>query len=100
MFTKIMRPVVAWLKQLGCRMIMYIDNNLLRAASREEARLQADLATKILEAFGFVINHSILTLEPCQEIQFLGFTINSTKMSVSIPPGKMEEMQAYARRLA
>ena len=29
-FTKISRSVAAWLRQLGCRMINYIDNNLLR----------------------------------------------------------------------
>ena len=97
---KIMQPVIAWLRQLGCRIIMYIDDNLLMATSKEEARLEADLATKILEALGFVINYPKSTMEPCQIIEFLGFTINSTKMTISIPEGKMKEIQVYAIHLA
>ena len=89
MFTKTMQ---GGLRQLGCRMITYINNNLLRATLKEEARLQVDLAIKVLEALEFVISHLKLTLEPCQEIQFLSFAINSTKITISIPPGKMRNV--------
>ena len=34
-FTKIMRIVIACLRQLGCQIIMYIDNNLIMASTKE-----------------------------------------------------------------
>ena len=36
MFTKITRPIVAWLRQLGVRLIAYINDFLLLAPSKEE----------------------------------------------------------------
>ena len=38
-FTKIMKPAIAWLRQLGCQMIRYIDDNLILASSELEAKL-------------------------------------------------------------
>ena len=36
-FTKIMRPVIAWLRKLRCWIITYIDNNLIMSSTKEEA---------------------------------------------------------------
>ena len=35
-FTKIFKPVVAWMRQFGCRMITYTEDNLLLAPSKEQ----------------------------------------------------------------
>ena len=75
-FTKIMRPVIAWLRQLGCRIITYIDDNLIMASTKEEAANLAELAVALLEALGFIVNRTKSVLVPCQEMQFLGFAIN------------------------
>ena len=40
-FTKVTQPIVAWLRQLGIRMVAYIDDFLLLAHTKEEAYLQA-----------------------------------------------------------
>ena len=56
-FTKIMRQAIAWLRQLGCRVLTYIDDNLILASTREEATCLAEIAVSLFEALGFVINH-------------------------------------------
>ena len=76
-FTKMMRPAIAWLRQLGCKTITYLDDNLLMAPTKEEARIQIKLMISLLEPLGFVINYQKSVLEPTQRIDFLGFTINS-----------------------
>ena len=58
-FTKIMKPAIAWLRQLGCRMISYIDDNLILASSELEAKLWGELATALFEGLGFT--QSIMT---------------------------------------
>ena len=98
-FTKISRPVTAWLRQLGCRMINYIDNNLLMANTREEAKLMGELAVTLLDRLRFTVNHTKSQLEPVQSIQFLGFNLDSMKMEISIPSPKMEKMRGVAGKL-
>ena len=98
-FTKIMRPVIAWLRQLGCRIITYIDNNLIMASTREEAKCLAEISVALLEALGFLINYPKSPLEPCQELQFLGFSINSVEMTIRVPQTKLEKMREQVKSL-
>ena len=53
---KIMRPVIAWLRQLGCRITTYIDDNLIMASTKEEANNLAEIAVTLLESLGFLVN--------------------------------------------
>ena len=98
-FTKIMKPAVAWLRQLGMRIITYIDDNLLMAPSKEEVDTQAKLMVCLFESLGLTINFKKSSLQPSQEIEFLGFKINSVKMLVQVPQEKMENIQVQAYRL-
>ena len=98
-FTKTMRPVIAWLRQLGCRIITYIDDNLIMASTEEQARCLAETAVALLEALGFVINRPKSILQPCQELQFLGFVINSKKMTIRVPPEKLSKIQTRAKEV-
>ena len=72
MFTIAIHPIVAWQRQLGIRMVAYIDDFLLLAQSREEAHLQAHLMVKVFQALWFAINLKKSFLTPCQEIEFFG----------------------------
>ena len=98
-FTKIMRPAIAWLRQLGCRMITYIDDNLIMAPTEEEATYQAKIAVALLEALRFVVNRPKSILIPCQELQFLGFSIDSVAMTIRVPQEKLKKMQSKAKEL-
>ena len=70
-FTKVTRPIVAWLRQLGIRMVAYIDNFLLLAHTKEEAHLKAQLMVTIFQALGVSINTKKSLLTPEQETEFL-----------------------------
>ena len=98
-FTKIMQPVTVWLRQMGCRMISYIDYNLILAASRQEAKLWGKLAVALLEGLGFTVNHKKSNLEPSQETQFLGFMINARAMTISVTADKLAGIRASTTRL-
>ena len=85
---KIMRPVIAWLRQLGCRIITYIDDNLIMASTKEEANNLAEIAVTLLESLGFLVNPT-----------FLGFCINSSDMTIQVPQQKLLKMQLQAKNL-
>ena len=65
-FMEIMHPVVAWLQQLSCRIITYINDNLIMAPAKEEADLLEKLLICLLEALGFVINCPKFIIQPAR----------------------------------
>ena len=53
-FTKILKPIAAQLRQLGTQLIVYIDDILILAGSREWAREHVIGLIYLLENLGFV----------------------------------------------
>jgi hypothetical protein len=92
--TKTLRPVAALGRELGMRMIIYIDDILLMAKSRDETHDHASALVYLLECLGFIINQEKTILNPSQTLDFLGFTIDSAQMQMSLPPEKLKKIRA------
>ena len=63
-FTKIMKPVVATFRNLGIRLIIYLDDLLILADSEQTAPLHLATSLSLLENLGFVINQKESVLSP------------------------------------
>ena len=72
-FTKVLKPVVAYLREKGIRLIIYINNILIMARSKQIALDYLYLTLNILEILGFLVNYPKCILRPTQIIDFLGF---------------------------
>ena len=72
-FTKLFRPVLAYLRQRGVRCLMYLDDKLLLGNSPEEVKEHFNLCQKLITSLGFTINWKKTVQEPTQTIEFLGF---------------------------
>lgn len=99
-FSKLMKPVVCTLRKLGVRSILYLDDMLIMARSKEEARRHLATAMELLVALGFIINLKKSTLTPTQELEFLGFLLNSHNMTIGLPTHKLHALKKMARRMA
>jgi hypothetical protein len=91
-FTKILKPVVGFLRALGIRMIIYLDDILIVAASDLEAREHAAIACSLLESLGYRINVKKSDLEPKSVIEFLGLQICIPKMMFVLPVKKVTKI--------
>ena len=98
-FTKTLKPVVAQLRQLGIRLVVYIDDILIMAESRELAQENVIGLVFLLENLGFVINRDKSILEPTQEIEFRGFNVNSVNTELSLPSKKIKQIRSDIRQL-
>ena len=98
-FTKTLKPLAAQLRQLGMRLIVYIDDILILAESKELARDHFIGLVYLLENLGFVISKPKCVLEPTQSVEFLGFSVNSVQQELSLPAGKMKKIRAETRGL-
>ena len=98
-FTKLMKPVVAILRKLGFRLILYLDDMLVMAQTQEEIKKGLTTALILLTALGFVVNMKKSVIHPTQEIEFLGFVLNTRSMSISLPQQKLKSLRQAATQL-
>ena len=63
---------MAKLRSLGVKLMVYIDNILLAAPSVAVANNHTNIALKLLQSLGFVINWNKSSLEPEQTLEYLG----------------------------
>ena len=97
-FTKILRPVVALLRKQGVRLIIYLDDILIMAESVEFPKTHANLAVSLLVSLGFMINHKKTVLTPSQQLEFLGFTVNSVTMTLSLTHDKLRQIKRESQQ--
>ncbi|XP_067204231.1 uncharacterized protein [Linepithema humile] len=63
-FTKILRPVVTFLRNQGYQSVVYLDDFLLLGSSADECRANILASVNLLQSLGFVINFSKFYLDP------------------------------------
>ena len=96
-FTKIMRPVMAKLREQGLRLIIYLDDILLMADSPEKLQYHTHILINLLQDLGFILNTKKCSLEPSQVIEFLGFLVNSRIMKLFLPQEKVDQIKKECR---
>jgi hypothetical protein len=91
-FTKLLRVVVAYLRKNGLRLIIYLDDILIVASSLLAARSAVALTKKTLESLGFVISLEKSVEDPVQILEYLGLSINTITMKLSLPEKKISDI--------
>ena len=90
-FTKTLKPPVGTLRFLGFKLVVYLDDIILAASTRELCIYQGQILIKTSENLGFVINLEKSNLVPSQVVLFLGFIVDSKEMSYSLQIQRFNE---------
>ena len=98
-FTKLLKPVVGFLRQNGCRLIIYIDDMLMLHQDKGQLQQVTQLTCQLFESLGLRVNRKKSILTPTQELEFLGFFLCSATMRLSIPTEKLRKIQQDARHM-
>ena len=99
-FTKLLKPVVAFLRRIGTRNIIYMDDLWGGEQEQKVSVLHAYLTAGLLEALGFLVNWKKSVLDPTQVLDdYLGFIIDSTELRLYLPSLKIQKIQAACRDL-
>lgn len=98
-FTKLLKPVAEHLRRQGLRVIIYLDDILLMADSRETFGRHMRILTDTLQQLGFILNQGKCVQEPQQRIEFLGFCVDSRTMTLSLPQPKVAKIEKECRHL-
>lgn len=98
-FTKVLKPVVAHLRSQGIMLVLYLDDILIISATLDEARSHLSQVKILLTHLGFTLNLEKSSQEPSQTIEFLGFILDTSSMSISLPGEKKASISALCQEL-
>jgi hypothetical protein len=93
-FTRVMRAVATAARQLGIRLIVYMDDILVLSHSQEQAIKDRDNLLQLLESFGWSLNIKKCHFIPTQLIDFLGVMVDSQSMKFYLPSKKLDALRA------
>ena len=92
-FTKLMKPLISTLRLDGHTGI-YIDDLINVGLTFDECVENVITSIKLLNSLGFIIHLDKSIFLPKQEITFLGFSINSLKIEITLTDTKKETLKA------
>ena len=78
-FTRLMAPISAILHRYGIRMLLYLDDWLILAESRDTCIQARDRLLHRCEELGLRVNHDKSSLVPSQTMTYLGMQILSVR---------------------
>ena len=84
--------MVALLRRLGLRLIIYLDNIILFNQTQEGVLRDRDSTLWLLQHLGFVMNWKKSVLIPSHCLEYLGFVINSLEIKLSLPREKTHQV--------
>ena len=99
-FTKLVKPIVAFLRRKGIRIVVYLDDFLILNQSKEGAEKDFLVVKDLLERCGFIINFEKSIAEAAQEREFLGLMVDSVSLTLSLPQKKLDTIVRLCREAA
>jgi len=98
-FTKLLKPVIGLLRQIGTRLVIYLDDILILHQSKQQLEVLVTQICQLFEALGLMINRKKSLLSPIQLLEFLGFQVCSTTLRFLIPREKLRKIWQDAHHL-
>ena len=83
-FTKIMKPVIAYLRSRAIRLVIFLDDVVL-GGSVQKCQTNVTKVIDLLGEMGFIINHGKSNFTPRQIASYFGYVIDTSSMRISLP---------------
>ena len=98
-FTKLLKVVLSVLRLQGVTICGYIDDFFIVAQQFQQSIASTAKVVSMFTNLGFYIHPIKSILEPKQEMEFLGFLINSVTMTVSLTHKKKAALKKLVNQL-
>lgn len=98
-FTKLMIPIFAFIRQQGISSFYYTDDSLFEADNFAQFEQHANFLVDLFEKLGFFVNRETSVLVPSTTIHSLGHVLDSVKFKVFLPDEKIDKIITYCDTL-
>ena len=92
LFTKILKPALASLRRQNHIVMAYLDDILIVGKTLELAKLAVTVTKSLFQKLGFVIHPDKSKLTPFVIMDYLGFTINTNHMTITLLTNKAADI--------
>nr|XP_046491856.1 uncharacterized protein LOC124223672 [Neodiprion pinetum] len=89
-FTKVIKPVLNWLRSRGFLSVAYLDDILCIGDNYKSCLDNVKSTVDIFESLGFIVNNRKSNLTPSTQCKFLGFILNSENLTLELPQEKRD----------
>lgn len=97
-FTKVLKPFVAYFRDLGIRLIIYLDDIFILSDSISGLLNDLDIAKGTLQTLGFIINLKKSVLEPRQIMELYGVIVDTRNLLYLCPMKKLVTWQKFVTK--
>ena len=97
--TKFLKPVLSTVRKQGHQTMNYLDDFFLVRDNFEECLKAVEDCVDLLSRLGFQINIRNSVFMPTQKIEYLGFTLNSKYMTVTLTKEKKEKLSVLVKQI-
>lgn len=94
LFTKVMRAPIAFWRANGLFVVIYLDDLILMAPTKEELEAKMQVVAADLERLGLTVNWEKSKWFPQQRGEYLGLTIDTLKGVFEITPEQLGRLKA------
>ncbi len=91
-FTKVTKPVISEARARGIRTIIYIDDTIIMSRSRSQSIQDSTFLRNLFTQLGFNVNMEKSSFTPSQELEFLGFVLNTRSMKIFLSQRKIDSI--------
>ena len=98
-FTKILKPIYAHLRQEGHIVRGFIDDSFLMSQTFDKCNDNLRMTDELFTSLGFSINYAKSATTPSQQLEHLGFLLDSANMTVSLTQKKCEKLKNKCRHI-
>ena len=98
-FTKLLRPLVKRWRSMSHNCFVYLDDGISGNRDYISAKAASNIQRNDLVSAGFVTNEEKSHWEPVQIGEWLGFLINTIKLTFQIPEKKVNKLRGSLERL-
>lgn len=94
-----MKVPISCLRKMGVRLVVYLDDILIMNQSKQGVLTDCKCAINVLESLGFDVNYENSVLVPSSVMEYLGFTVNTIDMTLSLPKQKIQKIKELSRQV-
>ena len=91
-FTKLLKPAYAVLRERGHVISGYIDDSFLMGLSFDTCLSNIQDANNLMKSLGFNMNYGKSVMVPTQRLEHLGFILDSRHMTVTLTARKVDNL--------
>ena len=99
LFTKLLKPVYAMLREQKIRCFYYIDDSLNMDKEMAVCQSNTKMMLHSLESLGYTVNYKKSVLVPTQRIIFFGFILESVQFKIFLTEEKVQKIKTKAQSL-